>query len=63
MIRSLDHSLTVQARRLQSGKIGVSKAVRRYLLKHHEDKYRETRDKLMREAWSMAEPKTEEEAA
>ena len=59
MIKSYEHAIRTQTRRLMNGKIGLSKAISRYLLKHHSEDYRTMKNKIMREAFDQIEPETE----
>ena len=53
MIKSINHALQVQVRRLQSKRTGMAKAVYRFLHKHNDENFKYARQALMREAWKF----------
>lgn len=62
MISSYEHALRTQTRRFMDGREGLCKAVQRYLKREHPNDT-QIRNKLLREADSMANPVYEEDLA
>lgn len=58
MIKSYEQAMAVQDRRANSGKRGYAKAVRRYLLNNHKDRY-QSRKAALKAIWPKKKKKAE----